>query len=149
MNTNTTKTIAIASDHAGFKLKQEVIQSLPKNIKVQDVGCFDTNPVDYPDYAKKVVKMVENNEVTFGILICFTGVGMSITANRNKNIRAALCAEPEQSKLARQHNNANILCIGARSLNAEKALEVIDSFANSEFEGGRHLTRVNKIDQSS
>ncbi|MBT1248251.1 MULTISPECIES: ribose 5-phosphate isomerase B [unclassified Thermosipho (in: thermotogales)] len=138
--------IAIGSDHAGFELKEKIKDFLKeKDIEVIDVGTNSTQSVDYPDFAKEVGKCVVKKEADFGILICGTGIGMSIAANKIKGIRAALCTIPEMGKLARQHNNANILVLPGRLIGFELASWIVDAFLNSDFEGGRHERRLNKI----
>ena len=136
------KKIFIASDHAGYKLKNSIISKLKKII---DLGPKSSDSVDYPDYAKKLSKKVASNKGSFGILICGSGMGMSIAANKNKNIRAALCYSMKNTKLSRLHNNANIITLGERLINKNKAFKLIEIFLKTKFEGGRHLRRVNKI----
>lgn len=139
--------ILIASDHAGFPLKEIVITELVKlGFKIVDLGCNSaTESVDYPDYAKKLCHELNTNANDVGILICGSGVGISITANRYKNIRAALCHNVEIAKLSRMHNDANVICCGARMITPEIALETIHAFLVTDFEGGRHSRRVDKI----
>ena len=136
------KKIFIASDHAGYKLKNSIISKLRKTI---DLGPFCSDSVDYPDYAKKLSKKVASNKGSFGILICGSGMGMSIAANKTKNIRAALCYSKKNTKLSRLHNNANIITLGERLINKNKAISLINIFLSTKFEGGRHLRRVKKI----
>ena len=136
------KKIFIASDHAGYKLKNSIILKLKKII---DLGPKSSDSVDYPDYAKKLSKKVASNKGSFGILICGSGMGMSIAANKNKNIRAALCYSMKNTKLSRLHNNANIITLGERLINKNKAINLIKIFLNTKFEGGRHLRRIKKI----
>lgn len=138
--------IIIGSDHGGFELK-EIIREyiLKKGIEVQDVGVFSADPVDYPDYAKKVGDEVKVDQGNFGILICGTGIGMSIAANKIKGIRCALCNDVYTAKMARGHNDANVLAIGGRVAGKGIALMIIDTFLNSNFEGGRHNIRISKI----
>ena len=138
--------IIIGSDHGGFDLK-EIIREyiLKKGIEVQDVGVFSTESVDYPDYAKKVGEAVVKGEAEFGILVCGTGIGMSIAANKINGIRCSLCNDVYTAKMARGHNDANVLAIGGRVVGKGVALMIIDTFLNSNFEGGRHNTRINKI----
>ncbi|MBU6339331.1 MAG: ribose 5-phosphate isomerase B [Rickettsiales bacterium] len=140
------KQIFIASDHAGYDLKQFLISEFSKqNIKIIDLGCDSSEKsVDYPDYAEKLSKKI-TKESDFGILICGSGIGISIAANRFQNIRAALCHNIKSAKLARAHNNANVLCLGARFIKAKSALSLVKTFLNTEFEGGRHATRVEKL----
>ena len=137
--------VLIASDHAGFKLKQILIEELQGEITFEDLGPFSENSVDYPDYAKKLSKKVASNKGSFGILICGSGMGMAIAANKTKNIRAALCYSKKNTKLSRLHNNANIITLGERLINKNKAINLIKIFLSTKFEGGRHLRRVKKI----
>lgn len=137
--------IAIGCDHAGFELKKEVIDLLKeKNYAVIDLGC-NGESVDYPDIAKKVCEKVTDGSCEKGILICGTGIGMSIAANKVKGIRAAVCSEHFSAKYTRLHNDANVLCMGARTVGAGLALELVEIFISTEFEGGRHQRRVDKI----
>jgi len=139
-------TIAIGSDHAGFQSKQFVIEYLnSKGIQFVDFGCESDNSVDYPEYAHKVASAVERNELDFGILICGSGQGVNITANKHQGIRSALCWSKEIASLSRQHNNANVLALPGRFLTIEEIIEIIDVFLSTSFEGGRHQNRVNKI----
>ena len=137
--------IFISSDHAGFKLKKSIIKKFSKNQKFVDLGPESNKSVDYPDYAHKLSKKVSSNSRNFGILVCGSGTGMAISANKNKNIRAALCYSVKNTKLSRLHNNANIITLGARLINKNKAFNLIRVFLNTKFEGGRHLKRVKKI----
>ena len=139
------KKIFISSDHAGYNLKINIIRKLSKKQKIVDLGPSSNNSVDYPDYAHKLSKKVSNNKGSFGILICGSGMGMSMTANKNKKIRAALCYSVKNTKLSRLHNNANIITLGERLINKNKAFNLIRVFLNTKFEGGRHLRRVKKI----
>lgn len=140
--------ISIASDRAGLELKTFLIEELEKqNYNMIDLGTNNNDSVDYPDYAKKVVNSILIENTDLGILICGTGIGMSITANRYKNIRAALCSNPLEAKLAREHNDANIICLGARMIGKELALENVNIFLNTKFSGERHLLRIKKIDR--
>lgn len=138
--------IAIGSDHAGFELK-EIIKTLltNKNIEVQDFGTFSTDSVDYPDFAHPTAKAVENKEADLGILMCGSGNGVAMVANKYSDIRAAMAWNPELASLARQHNNANILVLPARYISQDLALQIVESFLESKFEGGRHEKRVDKI----
>jgi ribose 5-phosphate isomerase B len=139
--------IAIASDHAGFRLKEGVRRHLQKlGHEVKDLGTFDEKPVDYPDFAFPVAKSVASGDCEMGILFCGTGIGMSIAANKVKGIRAAHCTNVEEAKLSRQHNNANVLCLGGRILGKEQAFEMVDAWLTTEFEGGRHERRLGKIE---
>ena len=138
--------VAIGSDHAGVLLKQSVIKLLTsKGFELKDYGPETEDSVDYPDYAHPVANSVENKEFELGILICGSGNGINMTANKHQGIRAALCWEEEIASLARQHNDANILVMPARFISEEKALAIVDTFFSTEFEGGRHQNRVNKI----
>ena len=139
------KKIFIASDHAGYNLKKLIVSKLAKRKKILDLGPDSKDSVDYPDYAKKLSKKVASNKGSFGILICGSGMGMAITANKTKNIRAALCYSINNTKLSRLHNNANIITLGARLINKNKAFNLIRVFLKTKFEGGRHLRRVKKI----
>jgi len=139
------KKIFIASDHAGYNLKKFIVSKLAKTKKVLDLGPNSKDSVDYPDYAKKLSKKVAFNKGSFGILVCGSGMGMAITANKTKNIRAALCYSINNTKLSRLHNNANIITLGARLINKNKAFNLIRVFLKTKFEGGRHLRRLRKI----
>ena len=139
------KKIFIASDHAGYYLKNSVITKFSKSQKIVDLGPSSNDSVDYPDYAKKLSKRVASNKGSFGILICGSGMGMAITANKTKNIRAALCYSIKNTKLSRLHNNANIITLGERLINKSKAINLIKVFLRTKFKGGRHLRRVRKI----
>ncbi len=137
--------IAIGCDHRGLELKQSVIKLITDaRHRCEDVGCYTTEAVDYPDIALKVAKAVANGDFDRGILICSTGIGMCIAANKVKGIRAALCYDAFSAQRARQHNDANILCLGAEE-GQEQAPEIINAFLAGEFEGGRHQRRVDKI----
>tara|TARA_Y100000746_G_C15066364_1_gene269954 strand:- start:15 stop:437 length:423 start_codon:yes stop_codon:yes gene_type:complete len=139
------KKIFIASDHAGYKLKNSVISKFSKKFKIVDLGPKTVDSVDYPDFAKKLSKKVASNNKNFGILICGSGMGMAISANKTKNIRAALCYSVKNTKLSRLHNNANIITLGERLISKNKALNLIKIFLSTKFEGGRHLRRIKKI----
>tara|TARA_B100001939_G_scaffold347382_1_gene368839 strand:+ start:1586 stop:2002 length:417 start_codon:yes stop_codon:yes gene_type:complete len=136
--------ISIGNDHAGVDYKKIIIENL-KNHSVINHGTDDVNSVDYPDFAHPVSLDVENKTSEIGILICGSGNGVAMTANKHKKVRAALCWSEEIAKLAKQHNNANIVCIPARFISKEEALQIVKSFINTDFEGGRHERRVNKI----
>ena len=140
------KKIFISSDHAGFRLK-EAIKVYLKNKKMDfhDLGPDNDNKVDYPDYAHKVARKVKLNKKNIGILVCGSGTGMNIVANKHKNIRAAQCFNLKSTKLSRLHNDANIITLGSRLLTKKNALKFISIFLNTKFEGGRHLKRVKKI----
>ncbi len=139
------KKIFIASDHAGYNLKNSLILKFSKKQKIIDLGTNSKISVDYPDYAKKISKKVSSNKGSFGILICGSGMGMTIAANKTKNIRAALCYSKKNTKLSRLHNNANIITLGARLINKNKAFNLIKIFLSTKFEGGRHLRRIKKM----
>ena len=140
------KNIFISSDHAGYKLKEQIKKYLRrKKIKFKDLGPYSIQSVDYPLYAHKVAREVKKNKKNIGILVCGSGTGMSITANKHKNIRAALCFDVKSTKLSRLHNDANVITLGARLLSKKNALTFIDIFLKTKFEGGRHLIRVKKI----
>jgi len=137
----------IGTDHAGFEVKPFVIEYLEKKgIEVEDLGTYSSESVDYPDYAHKVAEAVLANPGTMGILICGSGIGMSLAANKHKGIRAALCHDHYTASMARRHNNANILCFGARIVGKGEIESILEGWLNSEFEGGRHQRRVEKID---
>ncbi|MGL4970271.1 MAG: ribose 5-phosphate isomerase B [Cetobacterium sp.] len=139
--------IALGADHGGFALKEIVKKHLEgKGFEILDKGCYSADSVDYPTYAKSVANSVLEKEADFGILICGTGIGISIAANRFKGIRAALCSNTTMAKLTREHNDANILALGARITGDILALEIVDEFLRTEFEGGRHLTRIEAIE---
>lgn len=146
MNFDLSKPIAIGSDHAGVEYKaatKEYLES--KGYKVVDFGTNTTSSVDYPDFAHPVATSVENGETAFGILYCGSANGVAITANKHQNIRAGLCWENDVAVLVRKHNNANVICIPARFVALSLALEMVEKFISTEFEGGRHATRVGKI----
>ena len=139
------KKIFIASDHAGYKLKKSVISKFSKKLKIIDLGPEENKSVDYPDFAKKLSTKVSSTKGSLGILICGSGMGMAMTANKTKNIRAALCYSVKNTKLSRLHNNANIITLGERLINKNKAFNLIKVFLNTKFEGGRHLRRIKKM----
>ena len=140
------KKIFISSDHAGYRLKELIKDQLDKQkFAYHDLGPKNDNRVDYPDYAHKVAKKVKINKNHVGILICGSGMGMNITANRHKNIRAAQCFNLKSTKLSRLHNDANIITLGARLLSKNIALKCVSIFLSTKFEGGRHLKRIKKI----
>ncbi|MBO4250170.1 MAG: ribose 5-phosphate isomerase B [Paludibacteraceae bacterium] len=139
-------TIALASDHAGFNLKQAVQLFLEDNgAKVKDFGCYDTESCDYPDFAHPMARAIEKGEYEFGVAICSTGNGITMTCNKHQGIRAALCWDPKLAELARQHNNANVLGLPANFIPVDLALDIVRVFFQTDFEGGRHERRVNKI----
>ena len=137
--------ILIASDHAGYKLKKILIEELEGEIKFEDLGPFSENSVDYPDYAKKLSKKIDLKNDLVGVLICGSGIGMSMVANRFKNVRAALCMNNKMSMLARQHNNANILVLGSRLISEQEAIKCLLVFLKTNYEGGRHQARLDKF----
>ena len=140
------KRVLLASDHAGFKLKAKIRNFLiKKGHMVLDLGTKDTDSVDYPDYAHLLSKKMKNNRNQFGILICGSGIGMVMAANKHKNIRAALCYNEKSTKLSRQHNNANVMAIGSRLIKKNTALMCVNTFLKTKFDGGRHLKRIKKI----
>ena len=140
------KKIFISSDHAGFNLKEEIkIYLEKKKLKYQDLGPNSNTRVDYPDYAHKVARKVKVNKNNIGILVCGSGTGMNIAANKHKNIRAAQCFNLKSTKLSRLHNDANIITLGSRLITKKNALKFISVFLNTKFDGGRHLRRVKKI----
>ena len=138
--------IFVSSDHAGYKLKEEIkLYLLKKKISFVDMGPHNDDRVDYPDFAHKVAKRVKTNKNNVGILVCGSGMGMNIAANRHKNIRAAQCFNLKSTKLSRLHNDANIITLGSRLLSKKLALSCVIAFLNTKFEGGRHLKRIKKI----
>ena len=138
--------IVIGCDHAGFELKSKIITHLSeRGFEVKDMGCYSEDSIDYADYAHPVSFEVEKNSDVKGILICGSGNGINMTANKHQGVRSALCWTAEISKLAREHNDANILTLPGRFVSEELALEIVDVFFSTEFEGGRHLNRINKI----
>ena len=137
--------VLIASDHAGFKLKKILIEELQGKIKFEDLGPFSENSVDYPDYAKKLSKKIDLKDDLIGVLICGSGIGMSMVANRFKNVRAALCMNNKMSILSRQHNNANILVLGSRLISEQEAIKCLLVFLKTNYEGGRHQARLDKF----
>ncbi len=140
--------LAIASDHAGLTLKTEVVSYLKqKKVDVLDLGVNESISVDYPDFAEKVASHVSEKKVDAGILICGTGVGMCITANKFKGVRAAVVSDVFSAKMSREHNDANVLCFGTRVVNEAKAKEIVDAWLGAKFEGGRHQGRVGKISE--
>lgn len=139
--------IAIGADHGGFRLKETIIKHLRGlNLEFQDFGTFDEQSCDYPEYAKNVASAVASGEFSKGILVCGTGIGVSIVANKINGIRAALCSDTFSAKASRAHNDANILCLGQRVIGEGLAIEIVDAWLSSEFEAGRHVNRVSKIE---
>ena len=140
------KKVCIASDHGGFNLKEIIKDRLiKKNISIIDLGPLENKTVDYPDYAKKLAKRIKSKKSDLGILVCGSGTGMAISANKIKSIRAAVCYNAMSTRLSRQHNNANIIALGARLIKKNLSLKLIDTFLKTKFEGGRHLKRIKKI----
>ena len=140
------KKIFISSDHAGFNLKEQIKKKFFRKYKFQDLGTENSKKsVNYPDYAHKLCKKIESSTKNIGILVCGSGMGMSMAANRHKKIRAAMCYSIKNTKLSRLHNNANIITLGSRLINKNTAFKCIDIFMNTKFEGGRHKKRVKKI----
>lgn len=140
------KKLSIAADHGGFELKEELVKALRgAGYEVADKGCFGRESVDYPDFAKLVCDDVNGGGAELGVLVCTSGIGMSIAANKISGIRAALCLSVDAGKFSRLHNNANVCCLGAKYLDAQTALEIVETFAQTEFEGGRHSRRVDKF----
>lgn len=138
--------IAIGSDHAGFNLKKEIIEYLKEqNIEIIDEGTFGLDSVDYPDFAVKVCSDYVSGTVDFGILVCYTGIGMSMAANKIKGVRAALVGMVEDAVLTREHNNANVLCLSAKNTNSKLAMEIVAAFLKNNFTAGRHERRVQKV----
>jgi len=138
--------IALGCDHRGFKLKQAVMEFLQQSgYSYHDFGCYSTESVDYPDFARKVGNAVASGEFDHGILICDTGIGMCIAANKIKGIRAALCHDTFAAERARLHNDANILCLRGENIEVNEAREIVKTYLSTTFEGGRHIPRLNKI----
>ncbi len=138
--------IVLASDHGGFELKEAIKEHLiNKGHDLYDIGVYDTKSVDYPDYGKRAALMVANKEAEKGIIVCGTGIGISIAANKVKGIRCALCTNEYMARMSRMHNNANMLALGGRVTGVGVAIDMVDAWLSTEFEGGRHENRVNKI----
>jgi len=139
--------LILASDHAGFELKQRLKQTLERlGVAYEDLGTHSTDPVDYPDYARKVAEVISREEAERGVLVCGSGQGMAITANRFRGVRAALAYDEETARLSRAHNDSNVLALGGRTLDHELAERILETWLTAPFEGGRHATRVLKID---
>jgi len=139
--------IALGSDHRGFKLKNQLIDYLKQaGHEITDFGCYSEESADYPDFAAHVCRSIAKKQSDVGILVCGSGIGMSITANKFKGIRAALCCNAEMASRARRHNNANVLCLGADFLDDKTATEITGNFISTQFEGGRHQGRLDKIE---
>jgi ribose 5-phosphate isomerase B len=140
------KIIPIGADHAGFELKTAIIEHLTAaGYSLKDFGCYSEESIDYPDFGHPVAEMVEENEGMLGILICGSGNGINMTANKHQGVRSALCWKNELAELARLHNNANIIALPARFISTQEAIEMVDTFLSTDFEGGRHERRVEKI----
>ena len=138
--------VTIASDHGGYKTKESISEwLLEQGDVVRDWGCDSEDSCDYPDFAKGVCELVADGGADFGILVCGTGIGMSMTANRNPKIRAGLCKDVDTAMLTRAHNDANVLCLGARVTDSAQINNIVSSFLHTEFEGGRHQKRINKL----
>lgn len=137
--------IIIASDHAGYEMKESIIRHFANEFEWENMGTYSSESVDYPDFAHPLAEKISNGENKYGILICGTGNGIGMTANKHANVRAALCWNVDIAALARQHNDANILVLPARFINEEDAFKVVETFFSTEFEGGRHQRRVEKI----
>lgn len=142
----TKQRMGVASDHAGLDLKRVLVAELEKRgFEVQDFGTHSAASCDYPDFAHALARAVEEGSVERGVLVCGTGVGMSIAANRHAGVRAVVCSEPLSARMSRRHNDANVLCLGARVVGSDTAVDILDAFVGAEFEGGRHAGRVAKI----
>lgn len=140
------KKIIIACDHGGLELKNDIVSHLNKNgVDVVDIGTYTSDSCNYPDYAKALCSRIQSGEFELGILVCGTGIGMSIAANKHNGIRAACCSDTFSAKMTRMHNNANVLCLGGRVVGAGLACDMVDLFLNTEFEGGRHEKRVQML----
>ena len=138
--------VVIGSDHGGYDLKTHLVSKLEREGRqVEDLGCHSSESVDYPDFAEQVCKRVIDDQNTLGILICGTGIGMSVAANRNYEIRAALCHDEFSALMSREHNNANILCLGARVIGRGLAESIVDTWLSASFSGGRHQIRIDKF----
>ena len=138
--------LGIGCDHGGYELKQEIMKHLEeRGVEFKDYGCYSPESVDYPDMASNVCRAIQSNECNIGILICGTGIGISIAANKHKGIRAACCSDTFSAKYTRLHNDANVLCMGGRVVGAGLACMMVDEFLDAEFEGGRHQRRVDKL----
>ena len=138
--------LAIGSDHGGFELKEHIKKYLDeKGVEYKDFGCYDEKSVDYPDIAEVVCKSINDGESENGILVCGTGIGISIAANKIDGIRAAHCHDVYSAEMTKRHNNSNVICMGGRVIGRELAFKIIDAWLGAEFEGGRHQTRIDKI----
>tara|TARA_B100000900_G_scaffold226553_1_gene192393 strand:+ start:126 stop:560 length:435 start_codon:yes stop_codon:yes gene_type:complete len=139
------KEILIASDHAGYELKETLTVKSKISLEFKDLGAFSGDSVDYPDYGHKLSFLIHNKKYERGVLICGSGIGMSMVANRYSRVRAALCTNYQMAKLARQHNDANVLVLGSRLISSEEAIKCLITFLNTNYEGGRHQARLDKI----
>jgi len=140
------RVFAVASDHAGIELRRVLCEAIERRgLEVRDLGTHTTESCDYPDYAHALAAAIERGEVEQGLLVCGTGVGMSLAANRHPGVRAVVCSEVLSARMSRKHNNANVLCLGARVIGQDTALDILDTFLSTDFEGGRHTGRVAKI----
>lgn len=139
--------IILAADHGGFELKEIIKEYLTKDYEIEDLGTYNNDSVDYPDYGIKAGEAINKGIASKAIIVCGTGIGISIAANKVPGIRAALCHNVEYAKLSRQHNNANVLALGGRFLQAQEAKDIVDAWLNTEFEDGRHQKRINKINE--
>lgn len=139
--------IAIASDHAGFALKQQLVDALKEwGVAFEDLGCHDESSVDYPDFAHAMSKGIVGGKFSRGVLVCGTGIGMCMSANRHRGVRAAVCSDTFSARMTRMHNDANIICLGSRVVGAGLARDIVELFLKTEFEGGRHSRRIDKIE---
>jgi len=139
--------LGLGADHAGFALKEELKRALTEwGVAFEDIGVHDTTPADYPDQAHQVARGVSEGKFALGLIVCGTGIGMAITANKHKGVRAAVCSEAFSARMSRMHNNANVLCVGSRVVGPGLAQDIVRAFLDAEFEGGRHARRVEKIE---
>ena len=139
--------LALASDHGGFELKEKIKKELESTENdITDLGVHSPESTDYPDLAHALAETIARGDAHFGILVCGTGIGVSIAANRHQGIRAALCTDPYMARMSREHNDANVLCLGGRVIGPDLANEVVSAFLNASFEGGRHARRIDKIE---
>lgn len=139
--------IIIGSDHGGYDLKEVLKKSLEEgDVELEDIGCHSMESVDYPDYAHKVASAVAEGRFDLGVLVCGTGLGVSISANRHRGVRAALCGDTFSARMARAHNDANVLCLGGRVVGAGLAIDILHAFLSGSFEGGRHARRVSSME---
>lgn len=146
MNSDDVPPVAICSDHAGYELKEFLLDWLSaKNIKFTNFGTYSPDSCDYADFAHPLAEAIEDGEASMGIAICGSGQGVCMTVNKHQEIRGALCWTPETAKLSRQHNNANVCCLPARFVSKEDAIQIVEIFFNTPFDGGRHQTRIDKI----